>query len=80
VRLAEQYDDECVGMLPAELGDLVGGVTVPRSDFAQIFARHAIEPVDRCSMIARGREQFIKGGPVVSPVELEADALPQLRS
>src|ERR1019366_8209576 len=59
VRLAEQHDDERVGMAPAEFGNLVGGVAVTSSDFAQIFARHAIEPVGGGAVVAGGGEQFV---------------------
>src|ERR1700687_4121633 len=78
VRLTEQYDDERVRMAAAEIGKLVGGVPVTSSDFAQIFARHAIEPVDGGAVVAGGEEQFEKRSPFVSPVECETDALPHL--
>src|ERR1700687_3958550 len=77
VRLTEQYDDERVRMAAAEIGKLVGGVPVTSSDFAQIFARHAIEPVDGGAVVAGGGEQFVKWSPFVSPVEFETDALAQ---
>src|SRR6266478_3780234 len=77
VRLAEQHNDKRVRMAVAEIGNLVGGVPVTSSDFAEIFARHAIEPVDGGAVVAGGGEQFVKWSPFVSPVELEADALAQ---
>src|SRR5580700_1660472 len=64
-------------MMLANFGNFFGGVAVARSDFAQIFARHAIESVDGCAMIARGREQFVEWGPVVSPIKFEANTLAQ---
>ena len=64
-------------MAAANFGNLVGGVAVTGSDFAQIFARHAIEPVDGGAAVAGGGEQLVKWGPVVSPVEFETDALAQ---
>src|SRR5271163_665011 len=64
-------------MAPAQLGNLVGGVAIASSDFAQIFARHAIQAINRCAMITRGGEQFVKWCPVVSPVQFETDALAQ---
>ena len=62
-------------MAAAEVGNLVGGVPVTSSDFAQILARHAIEPVDGSAVIAGGGEQFVKWSPFVSPVEFETDTL-----
>ncbi len=73
--LTEQHEDDGVRMAFADFGDLGGGVTVAGADLAQIFARHAIESVDGFGVIARGDQQFVKWGPVVSPVEVEADAL-----
>ena len=64
-------------MALANLGNLGRGMTIAGADFAQIFARHAIETVDGLAMVARGDQQFVKRSPVVSPVEIEADALPQ---
>ncbi len=64
-------------MAVAEIGNLVCGVAVTSSDFAEIFARHAIEPVDGGAMVPGGGEQFVKWSPFVSPVEFETDALAQ---
>ena len=77
MRFAEQHEDDRIGMALANLGDLGGRVAVARADFAQVFARHAIQPIDRFGVIARGGQQFVKRRPVVSPVEVEADALAQ---
>jgi len=64
-------------MLAAEFGNLVGGVAVPGSYLSQIFAGHAIEPVDGCAAVAGGGQQFEECRPVVSPVEIETNALTQ---
>src|SRR5229473_7394758 len=64
-------------MAASQIGNLVGGVPVTSSDFAQIFARHAIEPVDGGAVVAGGGEQFVERSPFVSPVEFETDALAQ---
>src|SRR6266481_2670071 len=77
MRLAEQYDDKRVRMAAAEIGNLVGGVPVTSSDFAQVFARHAIKAVDGGAVVAGGGEPFVKWSPFVSPVEFETDALAQ---
>ena len=61
--------------MPGFLGGSDLAVPVTSSDFAQIFARHAIEAVDGGAVVAGGAEQFVKGGPVVSPVEFETNAL-----
>jgi len=78
MRLAEQRNDERVRMAAAELGNLVGGVAITGSDLAQVFARHAIQPVDGGATVTGGGEQFEKWSPIVSPIEFEADALAQL--
>src|ERR1039458_5152478 len=78
VRLAEKHQDERGGMAAAEFGDPVGSVAIAGPDFAQIFARHAIQAIDGCAVVAGGGEQFVKWRPVVSPVEFETDALAQL--
>jgi len=54
-------------------------VTVTRPDLTQIFAGHAVEAVDALAVIASGDQQLIKRSPIVSPVEIEANALPQFR-
>ena len=36
--------------------DLMGGMAVTGSNFAEIFARHAIQSVDPFSVIARGHQ------------------------
>src|ERR1700675_609322 len=77
VRLTEQHNDERVRIAAAELGNLFGGVAVAGSDLAQVFARHAIKPVDGGVAIAGGGEQFVKWSPFVSPVEFETNALAQ---
>src|SRR5258708_25255711 len=77
MRLAEQRNDERVRMAASQIGNLVGSVPVTSSDFAQIFARHAIEPVDGGAVVAGSGEQFVKWSPFVSPVEFETDALAQ---
>src|SRR5260370_37391903 len=77
VRLAEQHNDKRIRMAVAEIGNLVCGVPVTSADFAPLFARHAIEPVNGGAVVAGGGEQFVKWSPFVSPVEFEADALAQ---
>src|SRR4029077_9808975 len=78
MRLTEQRNDERVRMAAAKFGNLVGGMAVAGSDLAQVFARHAIKPVDGGAVVAGGGEQFVKWSPFVSPVEFETDALAQL--
>src|SRR5258708_5307457 len=78
VRLSEQHQDERVRIAAAKFGDLIGGVAVTGSNLAQVFARHAIQPVDGGATVTGGGEQFEKWSPIVSPIEFEADALAQL--
>src|SRR3984957_20032865 len=78
MRFPEKHEDNGVRMALADLNDLGGSVTIAGADPAQIFARHAVESINRLGVIARGHQQFMKWTPVVSPVEIEADALPKL--
>ena len=77
MRLAEQHEDHSVRMALPDLGDLVRGMAIAGADLAQILARHAIQPVERFAVIPRSDEQFVERRPIVSPIEIEADALPQ---
>ena len=52
-------------------------MAIAGADLAQVFARHAIQTVDGFGVIAGRRQQFVERRPVVSPVEIEADALAQ---
>ena len=56
VRLAEQHYDERVGMTATYFGNLVGGMSIAGSDFAQILTRHAIQSIDECAMVTGGGE------------------------
>src|SRR5271154_4545466 len=77
VRFSKQHNDECVGMLEAEFSNFVGSVPVAGANFAQIFARHAIQSKDGSAAVAGGAKQFVKWRPVISPVEIETDTLAQ---
>ena len=66
-----------VGMTLPDLGHLVRGMTIARSDLAQVLSRHAIQPVDCLAMFARRHQQIVERRPVVSPVEIEANSLPE---
>ena len=77
VRFAEQHEDHGIGMALADLGDLCRSVTVARTDLAQVFTGHAIEAVDAFAVVACGHQQFVEWSPVISPIEIEADALAQ---
>src|SRR5580692_10199165 len=65
-------------MRATELGNFISGVAIASSDFAQVFARHAIESIGGCSTITCSGEQFVKWKPIISPVDVEADALAEL--
>src|SRR2546423_284574 len=75
MRFAEQNKNHRVRMTFADLDDLRSGMAVASADPAQILARHAVETIESFAMISRGHQQFVKRGPVVSPVKVEADAL-----
>src|SRR5271155_4277979 len=60
------------------LSNLVGRMPVSRSDLAQVFPRHAIQTIDGVRVFAGGHQRFIKGGPLIAPVEVETNALAQL--
>src|ERR1700722_1012647 len=75
MRLAEQDKDHGIGMALPNFRDLRGGMAVAGPNLAQIFTRHAVEAVKRFGMVAGRDQQFVERVPVVSPVEVEADAL-----
>src|ERR1039458_1902991 len=77
MRLAEQDKNKCVRMPAADFTDLVRRVAVARCNSAQILARHTIEPVNRGRVVPSGRKQFAKWSPVISPIQIEAGALPK---
>src|ERR1022692_5169363 len=73
--LAEEHEDRRIGMKLADLGNLGGSVAIAGADLAQVFAGHAIEAIDGLAVVAGSNQQFVERSPVVSPVEIEADAL-----
>src|SRR3974390_2939269 len=78
MRLAKQHHYGCGRMTSSNLRDLFGRVPVARSDFPQIFPRHAVERVQGLAVLPRHYQQVVKGRPIVSPLAVEADAGPQL--
>src|SRR5215469_3411538 len=52
---------------------------VARPNFSQILPRHAVQTVKTVAVIASGQQKFVERGPIVSPIEIEAHALPKLR-
>src|ERR1700688_3151171 len=64
-------------MPSANFCDLGRGVAIPFSNFSQILPRHAIQPINGLAVIARRYQQFVERTPVITPVDVEADALPQ---
>src|SRR6185437_4830855 len=44
-----------------------------------VLARHAIQTINRLGLLARRLHQFIKRGPVISPIKVKADALAEFR-
>ena len=77
MRLAKQHHHDCIGVALPDFGQLVDGMAIACPDLAQIFARRAVQPIDRVGVLARGYQQFVERCPVVAPVEVEANALPQ---
>ena len=77
MRLAEQHEDHRIGMPLANFGDLRRGMTITRSNLPQVFPRHAIKAIDSFAMIASRDQQFVERRPVVSPIQIKTNALPQ---
>src|SRR5260370_1119111 len=75
--LPKKYEDHGVRVAVADLGKFCGGMTVASPHLAQVFAGHAIESVDRFGMVASRNQQFTERCPVISPIEVEANALPE---
>ncbi len=78
MRFAEHHHDDGVGMAARDLGDLLCGVAVAPGDLAQVVARHAVEAIDPHRVLAGRDQQLVERFPVVSPVQVEADAFTQL--
>src|SRR5581483_3350034 len=76
--LAKQDNNERIWMLAANFCNFVGGMAITRPNLPKVFARHAIEPVNRFAMFAGCHQQCIKRLPIVSPVHIEADSPAQL--
>src|SRR5437660_109001 len=62
-------------MPAADFANLLSGVTVARPNLAQVLTRHAVESVESDRVVAGRGEQFVERSPVVSPIEVKADAL-----
>ena len=75
MRFAEKHEEKRIRTRAANLGNLVGGMAVAGGDLPQIFARHAVQSVNRGLPVACGGEKFVEGGPIVSPIGIEANAL-----
>ena len=69
--------NDCIGMAFSNLSHLVDGVTIARANLAEIFPRHAIKAVDGFAMLTRGYQQIVERRPVISPIEIKANALPE---
>src|SRR5438270_9555268 len=79
VRFTEEHEDRSLGMALPNLSQLQRGVAIACSNFPQILARHAIEAVESFGVIARAQQEFIERSPVVAPIEVETNALPEFR-
>src|SRR2546425_468422 len=77
VGFTEQNKDHGIGMPLANLSDLGGSVPVTGTNLAQVFARHAVQTVNRLRVVAGRNQHFVERSPVVAPVDIEADALAQ---
>src|ERR1700758_5083035 len=64
-------------MARAHFGNLLGSMAVARPNFAQVFPRHAVQSVNSGGLGARFFQQVVERVPVVSPIEIKANALPQ---
>src|SRR5215831_15419229 len=65
-------------MTLANFCNLQRRMAVARPDLAQILAWHAIQSIECFSVISSADQQLVKRIPVVSPIQAEANALPQL--
>ena len=62
-------------MTLVNLGNLGRRVAVAFPNLPQILARHTIQPINAFAMVPRGNQQFVKRSPIVSPIQVETDAL-----
>src|ERR1700721_3290717 len=65
-------------MAQADFSNLGGSVTIASPDFSKVLTRHTVEAVNRLAVIAGGDQQIVKRRPIISPVEIKADALTKL--
>src|SRR5437660_2347794 len=77
VRFTKQDRDEGIRMALSYLGDLGGSVAITRPDFAQVLARHAIQPINRLRVLPSIAQEGSEGLPLVAPVQVKPDALVQ---
>jgi len=77
MQLPEQHNNYSVRMKLANLANLGSSMAIAGSDLPQVVARHAIQPVNSLTMIAGRAQQFVERRPIVSPVQIEANALAQ---
>src|SRR2546423_11191355 len=75
MRFAKQHEDHGIRMMLPNFGDFGGSVPVASPNLSQIFSRHAVQAIKRVGVVACGDKQLVKRIPVVSPVQVETDAL-----
>src|SRR5207244_1875309 len=77
MRFTKQNQNRGVRMRSTNLTNFVSRVSIPHADLTQVFTRHTVETVDAFGMLARRDQQFVKWRPIIAPVEIETNALPQ---
>ena len=77
MRFTKQNQNRGVGMRLTDFPNFVSSMPIPHADLTQVFTRHTIEPIDGFRMLARSDQQFVKWRPIIAPVEIETNALPQ---
>src|SRR5438128_4290824 len=77
MRFTKQDQIRGVGMSLTDFANFVSRVAIPHADLTQVFTWHTVEPIDGFRMLARSDQQFVKWRPIIAPVEIETNALPQ---
>src|SRR5437660_6741760 len=77
MRFPEKHQNCGVGMRLTDFANFVSRVAIPHADLTQVLTRHTVEPIDGFRMLACRDQQLVKWRPIIAPVEIETNALPQ---
>src|SRR5438552_6635484 len=77
MRFPEKHLNCGVRMRLTDFPNFVSSMPIPHADLTQVFMWHTVEPIYGFCVLARRNQQFVKWRPIIAPVEIETNALPQ---